>query len=55
MRCFGKLPGILDRDHIINEEAKPRIGNTIRPNEDIITSVRDANRGGTATLQDHLD
>ena len=40
MRCFHKLPGISYRDHITNEEVKARIGNTIRPYEDLLTTVK---------------
>ena len=40
MRCFCKLLGISYRDHITNEEVKARIGNTIRPYEDLLTSVK---------------
>ena len=40
MRCFHKLLGILYRDHITNEEVKARIGNTIGPYEDLLTSVK---------------
>ena len=39
MRCFGKLLGILYRDHITKEEVKARIGNAIRLYEDL-TSVK---------------
>ena len=40
MRCFRKVLGILHRDHITNEEVKARTGNTIRPYEDLLTSVK---------------
>ena len=40
MRCLRKLLGISYRDHITNEEKKARIGNTIRPYEDLLTSVK---------------
>ena len=40
MRCFRKLLGISYRDHITNEEVKSRIGNTIVPYEDLLTSVK---------------
>ena len=40
MRCFRKLLGISYRDHITNEEVKARIGNSIRPYEDLLTSVK---------------
>ena len=40
MRCFYKLLSILYRVHITNEEVKARIGNAIRPYEDILTSVK---------------
>ena len=40
MRSFRKLLGISHRDHIINEEVKTRIGNTIGPYEDLLTSVK---------------
>ena len=40
MRFFCKLLGISYRDHITNEEVKARIGNTIRPYEDLLTSVK---------------
>ena len=39
MRCFRKLHSISYRDHITNEEVKARIGNAIRPYEDL-TSVK---------------
>ena len=35
MRCFRKLLVISYRDHITNEEVKARIGNAIRPYEDL--------------------
>ena len=40
MRCFRKLVGISHRDHITNEKVKARIGNTIGPYEDLLTSVK---------------
>ena len=40
MRCFCKLCGISYRDHKTNEEVKARIGNTIGPYEDLLTSVK---------------
>ena len=40
MRCFRKLLGISDRDHITDEEVKTRFGKTIRPYEDLLTSVK---------------
>ena len=40
MRCFRKLLGISYRDHITNEEVKARIGNAIRPYEDLLTTVK---------------
>ena len=40
MRCFRKLLGISYRDHITNEEVKARIGNTIGPYEDLLTTVK---------------
>ena len=40
MRCFRKLLGISYRDHITNEEVKARIGNAIRPHEDLLTTVK---------------
>ena len=40
MRCFRKLLGISNRDHITNEEVKTRIGNAIGPNEDLLTWPR---------------
>ena len=40
MRCFRKLLGISYRDHITNEEVKAKIGNTIGPYEDLLTSVK---------------
>ena len=40
MRYFRKLLGISYRDHITNEEVKAKIGNTIGPNEDLLTSVK---------------
>ena len=40
MRCFRKLLGISDRDHLTNEEVKARIGNAIGPYEDLLTSVK---------------
>ena len=40
MRCFSKLLGISYRDHITNEEVKTRIGNTIGPYEDLMTSAK---------------
>ena len=40
MTCFRKLLGISYRDHIANEEVKARIGNTIGPYEDLLTSVK---------------
>ena len=40
MRCFRKLLGISYRNHITNEEVKARIGNTIGPYEDLLTSVK---------------
>ena len=38
MRCFRKL--LSYKDHITNEEVKARIGNAIRPYEDLLTSVK---------------
>ena len=40
MRCFCKLLSISHRDHIANEEVKARIGNTIGPYEDLLTSMK---------------
>ena len=40
MRCFRKLLGISDRDHITNEEVKARIGNAIGQYEDLLTTVK---------------
>ena len=40
MKCFRKLLGISYRDYITNEEVKARIGNAIRPYEDLLTSVK---------------
>ena len=40
MRCFLKLLGISNRDHITYEEMKARIGNAIGPYEDLLTSVK---------------
>ena len=40
MRCFRKLLGISCRDHITSVEVKARIGNAIRPNEDLLTPVK---------------
>ena len=40
MRCFRKFHSILYRDHMTNEEVKARIGNAIRPYEDVQTSVK---------------
>ena len=40
MRCFCKLLSISYRDHITNEEVKARIGNAMRPYEDLLTSVK---------------
>ena len=40
MRCFRKLFGISFRDHITGKKVKARMGNTIRPYEDILTSVK---------------
>ena len=40
MRCFCKLLGISYRDHITKEGVKARIGNAIRPYEDLLTSVK---------------
>ena len=40
MRCFRKLLSISDKDHIINEEVKARIGNVIGPYEDLLTAVK---------------
>ena len=40
MRCSCKLLTILYRDHIANEEVKARIGNTIGPYEELLTSVK---------------
>ena len=40
MRCFRKLLGISYSDHITNEEVKARIGNTIGPYVDFLTSVK---------------
>ena len=40
MRCFCKLLGISYTDHITNDEVKARIGNTIGPYEDLLTSVK---------------
>ena len=40
MRCFRKLLGVSYRDHITNEEVKARIGITIGPYEDLLTSVK---------------
>ena len=40
MRCFRKLLGISYRDHITNEEVKARIGNTIGPYEDLLSTVK---------------
>ena len=40
MRCFHKLLGSSHRDHITNEEVKARIGNAIRPYEDLLTTVK---------------
>ena len=39
-RCFHKLFGISYRDQITNEEVKARIGNAIKPYEDLLTSVK---------------
>ena len=40
MRCFRKRLGVSYRDHITNEEVKARIGNTIGPYEDLLTSAK---------------
>ena len=40
MRCFCKLLGISYRDHITNEQVKARIGNAIRPYEDLLPAVK---------------
>ena len=40
MTCFRKLLGMSCRDHITNKEVKTRIGNTISPYEDLLTSVK---------------
>ena len=40
MLRFRKLLGIWYRDHITNEEVKARIGNAIRPYEDLLTTVK---------------
>ena len=40
MKCFRKLLGIAYRDHMTNEEEKARIGNTIGPFEDLLTSAK---------------
>ena len=40
MRCFRKLLDISYIDHITNEEVKARIGNAIRPYEDLLTAVK---------------
>ena len=40
MRCFRKHLRISYRDHISNEEEKARIGNTIRPYEDLMFSMK---------------
>ena len=40
MRCFHKLLGLSERDHITNEEVKARNGNAIGPYEDLLTSVK---------------
>ena len=40
MRCFCKLLCISYRNHITNAEVKARIGNAIRPNVDLLTSVK---------------
>ena len=40
MRYFRKLLGISYRDHIPSKEVKARIGNTIGPYEDLLTSVK---------------
>ena len=40
MRCFRKLLGISYRDHITYEDVKARIGNTIGPYENLLTSVK---------------
>ena len=39
MRCFRKLLRILYRDHMTNEEVKAKIGHTVRPYEDLLTSM----------------
>ena len=40
MRCFSKLLGISNIDHITNEKLKARIGNAIRPYTDLLTSMK---------------
>ena len=40
MRCFRKLLGISQRDHITNEEVKAKIGTAVRPYEDLLTSAK---------------
>ena len=40
MRCFVKLLCVSYRDHITNAEVKARIGNSIGPYEDLLTSVK---------------
>ena len=40
MRGFCKLLGNLYRDHLTNKEVRTRIENTIRPYEDLLTSVK---------------
>ena len=40
MRCFHKLLGISYSNQITNEEVKARIGNAIRPFEDLLTSEK---------------
>ena len=40
MRCLRKLLGITYREHISNEELRNRTRQTIRPHEDLLTTVK---------------
>ena len=55
MRCFLKLFDIAYRDYITSEEVKARIGNAIRPYEDLLTTVKRRKLKCMGTPHDHLD
>ena len=40
MRCYSKILHISCKDHVTNEEVRPKIQQTIGPHEDLLTIVK---------------